>query len=117
VPTFALAKGLVFRANNPALSGTSSDTSWNAGITPQAIVKTSGISNANGTPTALSLRMDRMRGEITGSYLGQGNDRMRRSVFGLVMDPTKGGPARGWIEMGTPPQLKIGTWSLINSGQ
>jgi hypothetical protein len=90
---------------------------WTVRITPQAVLKTSGIFDANGTPPALTLRMDRMRGEITGSYLGLGSDHTRRNVFGLMMDPAEGGPARGWVELGTPPQLKIGTWSLIGSGQ
>jgi mucin-19 len=101
---FALdAPGLTFVSADP-LAGGSLGFSWNVTVSSAGVVRTSGISLGGVTPPVLSLRLDKVRGEWSGSYVTGG---VRRSLIGCVLDsPSSRG--RGWFESGAA----AGRWEL-----
>jgi len=97
------APGLTFVSADP-LAGGSLGFSWNVTVSSTGVVRTAGIAAGGVTPPALSLRLDKTRGEWSGSYVTGG---VRRSLIGCVLDqPASRG--RGWFESGTA----AGRWEL-----
>jgi sugar lactone lactonase YvrE len=97
------APGLTFVSADP-LGGGSLGFSWNVTVSSAGVVRTTGIAAGGVTPPVLSLRLDKTRGEWSGSYVSGG---VRRSLIGCVLDlPASRG--RGWFESGTA----AGRWEL-----
>jgi hypothetical protein len=110
VPTSMV--GSLFGAGLPALrliatdplGGGSAGFSWNVTVSASGVVRTSGIVTGGVTPPVLSLRLDRLRGDWSGSYTSGG---VRRSLIGCVLDaPSSRG--RGWFET----ESGSGRWEL-----
>jgi hypothetical protein len=104
--------GTLFGADLPGLTLFSADTlaagsagfTWNVTVSAAGMVRTTGITTGGVTPPVLSLRLDRTRGEWSGSYVSGG---VRRSLIGCVLDqPASRG--RGWFEGGGA----TGRWEL-----
>ena len=97
------APGLRFVSADP-LGGGSLGFSWNVTVSSAGVVRTTGIAAGGVTPPVLSLRLDKTRGEWSGSYVSGG---VRRSLIGCVLDlPASRG--RGWFESGSA----AGRWEL-----
>jgi sugar lactone lactonase YvrE len=97
------APGLKFVSADP-LAGGSLGFSWNVTVSGAGVVRTSGISMGGVTPPVLSLRLDKVRGEWSGSYVTGG---VRRSLIGCVLDSASS-RGRGWFESGAA----AGRWEL-----
>ena len=95
--------GLQLVSTDP-LAGGSAGFSWNVTVSASGAVRTSGIVTGGVAPPVLSLRLDRLRGDWSGSYTTSGE---RRSLIGCVLDapPSRG---RGWFETETAS----GRWEL-----
>jgi hypothetical protein len=97
------APGLTFVSADP-LAGGSLGFSWNVTVSSTGVVRAAGIVAGGVTPPVLSLRLDKTRGEWSGSYVTGG---VRRSLIGCVLDvPASRG--RGWFESGPA----AGRWEL-----
>jgi hypothetical protein len=61
---------------------------------------------------ALTMRIDTLRGEWTGSYTDA--DGIRRTLHGIPLLPKSESDvwARGWIETGSLPGIQTGEWSV-----
>jgi hypothetical protein len=95
--------GLLLISADP-LAGGSAGFRWNVTVSDAGLVRTSGIAAGGVSPPLLSLRLDRVRGEWSGSYVSGG---VRRSLIGCVLDgPSARG--RGWFETGS----NAGRWEL-----
>jgi hypothetical protein len=79
-------------------------------ISSAGIVRTTGILGLTALPPSLSLRLDRTRGEITGSFVRPG---FRQSVYGALMrsDANLLQIGKGWVEGGSL-DYQGATWSL-----
>jgi mucin-19 len=97
------APGLTFVSADP-LAGGSLGFRWNVTVSSAGVVRTSGISMGGVTPPVLSLRLDKVRGEWSGSYMTGG---VRRSLIGCVLDSASS-RGRGWFESGAA----AGRWEL-----
>jgi hypothetical protein len=104
--------GRLFGANQSGLSLISSDPlaggsagfRWNVTVSEAGVVRATGVTAGGASPPLLSLRLDRVRGEWSGSYVTGG---VRRSLIGCVLDgPSARG--RGWFETGNT----AGRWEL-----
>jgi hypothetical protein len=87
-----------------ALGGGSLGFSWNVTVSSTGAVRTAGIVAGGVAPPMLSLRLDRMRGEWSGSYVSGG---VRRALIGCVLDLDES-RGRGWFESGPG----AGRWEL-----
>jgi hypothetical protein len=84
--------------------------SWSVSISNTGAIRVTPLST--GQPT-LSLRLDKMRGEFTGSYVSA-TDKTRRTLVGTaILDPTEDLlRAQGWVEVNALPATKSAAWKL-----
>lgn len=96
-------------AEDPAGEGT---YAWTVSVSSTGVVKASNYSATDVQP-ALTLRLDRTRGEWVGSYLSPVT-RQRRAISGVVARPGGGDPLRGagWVETGATPATQTAGWRL-----
>ncbi len=85
---------------------------WTIAMSATGMVRASNYFPATVQPT-LTFRLDRTRGEWTGSFISTGT-RLRCSLFGTVVRPGDGGPLRGagWLEAGVVPATRTSSWKL-----
>jgi hypothetical protein len=85
---------------------------WTISLSATGVVRASNYFPGTVQPT-LTFRLDRTRGEWSGSFISAGT-RQRCSLFGTVVRAADGGPLRGagWLEAGAIPSTRTGGWEL-----
>jgi hypothetical protein len=93
-------------AEDPAGEGT---YVWTIAVSASGVVKTYSATNSQ---PALTLRLDKTRGEWLGSYVSA--NKLRRTVAGVLARPEGEDSLRGagWVEMGAIPATQTGGWRL-----
>lgn len=90
---------------------------WSLTLSSAGVIKTTTYSPGGSLQPALSLRLDRTKGEWTGSYLPS-NSKIRRTLVGAsvlpqdAQDPLR---AEGWVELGVLPAIRTTAWKLENT--
>lgn len=89
---------------------------WKVSVSSAGVVRSSAYPPGTVRP-ALTLRLDRVRGMWTGSYVYPASRGVRRSLFGACVEaPAKPGlRAKGWAEMGVLPATRTGSWELFEA--
>jgi hypothetical protein len=93
------------------VAGEQSSFSWLVTLSKTGALRTTPVSGSGSPP--LSLRLDALRGEFSGTYFFRGT---RRSLYGLAL-PSESDPSqlgRGWLERGFAPTVRKESW-LLNS--
>jgi hypothetical protein len=100
---------LYLTAEDPAGEGS---YVWTINVSGTGTVKTANYSATDSQPT-LTLRLDRTRGEWTGSYVSP-RTRLRRTIAGVLARPPEEDSLRGagWVELGTIPSTQTSGWRL-----
>ena len=93
-------------AEDPAGEGT---YVWTIAVSASGVVK---AYSATSSQPALTLRLDKTRGEWLGSYVSA--NKLRRTVAGVLARPEGEDSLRGagWVEMGAIPATQTGGWRL-----
>jgi hypothetical protein len=95
---------------------------WKVTVSPTGLIKAA-PSVPGALQPVLTLRLDRTRGQWSGSYSWSGSDvpnapkAVRRNWFGASVQ-TDGNPslrAKGWLEVGALPATKTASWQLVES--
>jgi len=104
---------LLLKAHDPLSSGTATTLQWSLTVSTAGVVKSTPLQTGSTTAPALSLRLDKIRAGLTGSYLLPG-DRLRRTLTGIAFTPDPGSSlrAQGWTEAGIGASLRTGLWTL-----
>jgi hypothetical protein len=109
---FPTTKSLTLSASTPQTVGTQSHK-WRVTISNSGAVVSSPITGTDGSiPPQLVLRMDRTTGVFSGQYSYGSAWRM---LYGVAIDSSTSSTKRagqGWVELGTAPSVKTGTWTL-----
>jgi hypothetical protein len=100
---------LYLTAEDPAGEGT---YIWTITVSSAGMVKATNYSATDAQP-ALTLRLDKTRGEWTGSYVSP-LTKLRRTIAGVVARPSNQDALRGagWVEQGTVPSTQSSGWRL-----
>jgi hypothetical protein len=100
---------LYLTAEDPAGEGT---YVWTITVSSAGMVKATNYSATDAQP-ALTLRLDKTRGEWTGSYVSP-LTKLRRTIAGVVARPSNQDALRGagWVEQGTVPSTQSSGWRL-----
>jgi hypothetical protein len=100
---------LYLTAEDPAGEGS---YVWTLNVSGAGTVKTANYSATDSQPN-LTLRLDRTRGEWTGSYVSP-STRLRRTLSGVLARPPEEDSLRGagWVELGTIPSTQTSGWRL-----
>jgi hypothetical protein len=110
LPTFVPA-ATVFALSVPDPLQPGTTYTWNVTVSASGVVRATAPSGAAAPPPPLTLRLDRARGEWSGSYT---INKARRTLVGSAVDPlgNTGVIGLGWIETGTAPNLSTSVWLL-----
>lgn len=84
---------------------------WTLYFAASGVARTQPVPTAAGVPPALSLRLDKLSGALTGSFRLPA-EKSRRSLFGAGSLDTSFS-AWGWAEKGTGPSTIFSDWSLV----
>ncbi len=90
---------------------------WSLTLSSAGVIKTATYSPGGSLQPALSLRLDRTKGEWTGSYLPS-NSKIRRNLVGASVSPQDAADplrAQGWVELGVLPAIRTTAWKLENT--
>jgi hypothetical protein len=110
-----VAPVLYLTAEDPA--GEGGVFTWSISLSSAGVIKASPYVPGGSQQPVLSLRLDRTKGEWTGSYLPS-NSKVRRTLVGasiwtqIPQDPLR---AAGWVELGVLPALRTSAWKLENT--
>jgi hypothetical protein len=86
---------------------------WSLSVSVTGLVRAAKYLPGDSSQPALTMRLDRARGEWTGSYVDP--SKIRRNLFGVIvplggdLDPS----SQGWIEAGVLPGLRTSEWRLV----
>jgi hypothetical protein len=106
----SLTKAPLFLSARDPVTG--EDYVWSLSVLPTGLVRATKHLPGGSLQPALTMRLDRARGEWTGSYMN--SSKIRRNLFGVVVSYSgdRGPLAQGWIEAGVLPSVRTGAWSL-----
>jgi hypothetical protein len=100
---------LYLSAEDPDSEGT---YLWTLAVSNTGTVKTANYSLTDSQPV-LTMRLDRIRGEWSGSYVSP-LTKKRRTLVGVLTRPASGGSLRGagWVELGVLPSTLSSGWEI-----
>jgi hypothetical protein len=85
---------------------------WSVSVSGSGALKAAPY-GLSGAQPALTLRLDKTKGEVSGSYVSLVSKARRTIAGALVLSPTNSDVrAEGWVETGVLPATRSSTWRM-----